>query len=243
MVSDKYKLPVDINIVMAKRLLVDSIYEQANLEGITCTFADTAEIIENIRCPENLRPKDVSKICYLRDAWKYLFDHLDDDNLIFIEEMHSIYARADVAYQHLGRFRVDSVRVSGSKFVPEIPSPDSIEKLGRLLVLDENGCVTDQALNMGLYLMRMQPFLDGNKRAGVFLINKILISHGLGMFSVPVDENVKFKAKLVSYYESNDNSELKEWSWNNCLQASDQYLLHRSSVHSDVVGINSGLKR
>lgn len=43
--KDKYKMSQDENIFIAKRLLVDSIYKSANLEGIAVTFAQTIDIL------------------------------------------------------------------------------------------------------------------------------------------------------------------------------------------------------
>ena len=58
---------------------------------------------------------------------------------------------------------------------------------------------------------------DGNKRVGSFVINKILIENGVGIFNVPVKLDGTFKQMLVDYYESNDSDELSEWIWKYCL--------------------------
>lgn len=63
----------------------------------------------------------------------------------------------------------------------------------------------------------MQPFKDGNKRVGSYAINKILIQNGKGIFNVPVELDGTFKQKLVEYYMSNDNSELKRFIIEKCL--------------------------
>lgn len=68
----------------------------------------------------------------------------------------------------------------------------------------------------------MQPFKDGNKQIGSFVINKVLIQNGKGIFNVPFEKNGTFKQKLVEYYESNDVSSLKQWCAENCL-----YGIHR----------------
>lgn len=77
--------------------------------------------------------------------------------------------------------------------------------------------ITDRALSVGLYIMRSQMFKDGNKRVGSFAANKILIANGKGIFNVPVKLDGLFKQKLVDYYESNDNEELKSWIVDHCL--------------------------
>ena len=105
--------------------------------------------------------------------------------------------------------------ISGTDWRPEFPN---VEKIYRdLQDLDQIECITDRALSIGLYIMRSQMFKDGNKRAGSFAANKILIANGKGIFNVPVKLDGLFKQKLVDYYESNDNEELKLWIVDNCL--------------------------
>ena len=216
-VQDIYNMTQDENIFCAKRTLVDSIYQQANLEGIAVTFAQTQDIINNVNV-DSINPKDISKVCCLRDGWQYLFDNLDNElNLIFLEDIHNIIARFDVDYRYLGKIRMDDVMISGTSWRPEIPSDKDIDKLCEVLKAIDVNNITNSAIDIGLYIMRMQPFKDGNKRVGSYAINKILIQNGKGIFNVPVELDGTFKQKLVEYYESDDNSELKKFMMEKCL--------------------------
>lgn len=214
-ITDKFNMTKEENIFCAKRIMVDSIYKQAHLEGIAVTFADTQSILNDVNV-ERLTPTEVSKVCCLRDGWNYLFDHIDDEiNLIFLEEIHELTARFDVAYQYLGKMRTDAVMISGTDWRPELPNVEKIYE--DLKTLNKIECVTDRAISIGLYIMRTQMFKDGNKRAGSFAINKILIENGKGIFNVPIKLDGIFKQKLVDYYESNDDRVLKSWIVENCL--------------------------
>ena len=216
-VKDVYNMTQEENIFCAKRTLIDSIYQQANLEGIGVTFAETQDIINNVNV-DSINPKDISKVCCLRDGWKYLFENLENDlNLIFLEDIHNLIARFDVDYRYLGKIRKDEVMISGTSWRPKVPSEHDIDILcEKLNAIDKNN-ITDSAIDIGLYIMRMQPFKDGNKRVGSYAINKILIENGKGIFNVPVELDGTFKQKLVDYYVSNDNSELKEFISEKCL--------------------------
>lgn len=216
MLSNKYTMSKEENIFVAKRILVDSVYQQANLEGIGVTFADTQDILNNVNIA-SLTPTEVSKVCCLRDGWEYLLDNIDKPaDLVFIENLHEIVARFDVPYQYLGKLRGEDVIISGTKWRPALPDADEIfAKMGAAADKDH---MTDHALETGLWLMRCQPFKDGNKRIGSFVINKILIENGCGIFNVPVELDGRFKQYLVDYYESNDTSFLKQWIWDNCLE-------------------------
>ena len=214
-ISDKFNMSRDENIFCAKRILVDSVYKQANLEGIAVTFANTQDILNNVNV-ETLTPNEISKVCCLRDGWNYLLDHLDCNvDLVFLESLHEIIARFDVPYQYLGKLRTEAVMISGTDWRPKLP--DANEIYLKLQELNKIESITDRALSIGFYLMRAQIFKEGNKRIGSFAINKILIANGKGIFNVPVKYDGTFKQMLVDYYESDDDSELKQWVFSNCL--------------------------
>lgn len=217
MIENMFDMSQDENIFCAKRILVDSVYKSANLEGIAVTFADTQNILNNVNV-DHVSPKNISKVCCLRDGWKYLLDNINNElTLAFLEELHELVARFDVDYRYLGKIRQDEVLISGTKWRPDIPTSDDLDALNRKMKITNSATITDQALSAGLYIMRMQPFKDGNKRIGSFVINKILIQNGKGIFNVPVEKDGTFKQKLVEYYESNDVSILKQWCAENCL--------------------------
>ncbi len=213
--ENKFCMTQEDNIFMAKRTLVDSIYQQANLEGIAVTFAETHDILNNVNVA-HLTPNEISKVCCLRDGWHYLFDNLDKPvDLAFLAGLHELVARFDVPYQYLGVWRTDEVAISGTRWRPELPDPEKVHSKLQEFSRIEN--ITERALTTGLWLMRCQLFKDGNKRIGSFVINKILIENGAGIFNIPLKLDGIFKQKLVDYYESEDSSELSEWIWEECL--------------------------
>ncbi len=213
--QDKYRMTKEDNIFAAKRILVDSIYQQANLEGIAVTFAQTQDILNDVNV-SSLTPNEINKICCLRDGWEYVLSALDKPtDLVFLAELHELVARFDVGYTELGRLRRDEVMISGTSWRPTLPNAEKLHADLQALATIEND--TDRALSCGLYIMRCQPFKDGNKRVGSFAINKILIEAGRGIFNVPVSLDGAFKEKLVAFYETDDATDLKNWIWENCL--------------------------
>lgn len=217
MIFDKFEMSQEENIFCAKRIVVDSVYMQANLEGISISFAQTQDIFNNINVLE-LTPIDICRVCCLRDTWLYLLDNTDESlDMTFIEELHKLIARFDMPYYYLGKIRTEEVMISGAgNWRPEITSRDRIQiELKELLNADLS--ITDKAVRIGLWIMRTQPFKDGNKRVGCFVINKILIQNGRGIFNVPVELDEIFKIKLVKFYITNNYEELSEWIRENCL--------------------------
>ncbi len=214
-IKDIYEMSKEDNIFAAKRIMVDSIYASANLEGIGVTFAQTTDILNNVNVDE-VTPKDMMKVFCLRDAWKYVLDNIDKNlDLVFLQELHEIVAKADVEYYDLGRFRRNEVMISGTDWRPVIPNAEDI--INKLDELSKIAVTTDRAIKTGLALMRIQPFRDGNKRIGSFVINKLLIQNGKGLFKVPVRLDGKFKELLVKYYETDDYDVILEFIRDNCI--------------------------
>lgn len=213
--QDKYNMSQQENILMAKRLLVDVVYKSANLEGIAVTFADTNDILNDVNVT-NIKPSEISKVCNLRDAWKYIIEHINDKlTLGVIEEVHTLVAKSELPYNKLGVLRDSGVLISGTNWRPEIPDINKIYKEFTEIQKIEN--TTERAITTMLWIMRSQMFMDGNKRVASMICNKILIENGKGIMAVPVELDGKFKTMLVKYYETNNMEELKQWIYDNCL--------------------------
>ena len=72
-------------------------------------------------------------------------------------------------------------------------------------------------IELCVYCMKSQIFLDGNKRASVIFANHYLISHGKGLLVIPENKVPEFKQLLVEYYEGEDlqviASFMREYCW------------------------------
>ena len=213
--KNKYNMSQQDNILMAKRLLVDVVYKSANLEGIAVTFADTNDILNDVNVT-SIKPSEISKVCNLRDAWKYVIEHVNDElTLGFIQEVHTLVAKSELPYNKLGVLRDSGVLISGTNWRPEIPDINTIYQEFTEIQKIEN--ITERAITTMLWIMRSQMFMDGNKRVASMVCNKILIENGKGIMAVPVELDGKFKTMLVNYYETNNMEELKQWVYDNCL--------------------------
>lgn len=218
--KDKYKMSQDENIFIAKRMLIDSVYKSANLEGIAVTFEQTTDILNDVNV-DNVKPSEIGKVCCLRDAWQYIIDNIDKNlDLAFLEDIHQFVTKTDLDYKYVGVIRTDDVLISGTTWRPEIPNPEKLHtELINLLKIEN---ITDRALTIMLWIMRNQIFKDGNKRVATLIANKILIENGCGILSIPVEYDDKFKSMLVKYYETNNMEELKTWLYDNCIDGINQ---------------------
>ena len=203
------------NLDFARANMKSNIYDQAVLEGVATTFPQTEEIIEN-GTVNGMTADDVQKILNLKHAWEFI---LDND---VIQADCNYYLLCYIAklvnegfFHDGGRIRGVPVSIGGTKYVPPLPIESQvIEKINEILKSDKEPL--DIAIELCMYCMRTQIFVDGNKRASVIFANHYMIGHGLGLIVIPENHVPEFKKKLVSFYESADISEISDFLKENC---------------------------
>ena len=212
--KDKYNMSLEDNIFFAKRKLVDNIYKSANLEGIAVTFADTYAFMNNVNTG-NISVDDMLKLKGLKDGWEYVINYVNEELTIdFIKKIHFEVCKGQNIYP-LGEFRDKGVGITGTSWRPKLPSEcDYDEELKEIL---SNKNKLERCIDLFCWLQRSQMFLDGNKRVANLVANKEMIKNGQGIIAVPVEEIGNYLTRLVEYYETGDNTKLKEWLYENCI--------------------------
>lgn len=206
---------VERNIDFAKRNLVDTIYKQAVLEGVATTFADTESIIEGGKV-NNMTTEDILKIVNLKHAWEFILNKnviLSDTNFALLCEINKMVEEG--FYYTAGKVRNTPVTISGTTWKPDLPIESVIkEELEEIFSrkLDD----IDRAIELLLYTMKKQVFIDGNKRTAVIYSNHYLISKGKGIIAIPVELTEEFKDLLIPYYEGRDEKEIKKFIKEKC---------------------------
>ena len=118
-IKDKYNLTIEENIFLAKKILVNSIYNSAKLEGINITFPETQTILNGVNVP-NVRLDDITCILNLRDAWKEVLNNINEElNLEYICKINSFISRNESL--EWGVLRTGQVGISGTNYIPDIP--------------------------------------------------------------------------------------------------------------------------
>lgn len=199
-ISDRVKLNIDL----AKRNLVDTIYDQAILEGVATTFADTASIIEGGKV-SNMTADDVMKIVNLKRAWQFILGEgaiTSPTNFALLTEINKIVE--DGFYYTAGQIRTVPVKIGGTSGQPPLPIESNIREELEQTTNDSTGDDAFTAINLLLYVMKRQVFIDGNKRTAVIFANHYLISHGAGLIVIPADKVEQFKRLLIDYYENEE---------------------------------------
>ena len=203
------------NLDFARANMKANIYDQAVLEGVATSFPQTEEIIENGKI-NGVSSADVQKILNLKHAWEFV---LDRD---VIQAESDYYVLCHIAklinegfYSEGGRIRGVPVRIGGTSYVPPLPIEiDVKDRIQAILHSDQDDI--DIAIELCLYAMKTQIFIDGNKRASVIWANHYLIAHGQGFLVIPEEHVPEFKQLLVRYYEGENIAVLRSFLKANC---------------------------
>ena len=212
---DKFSMSVNDNLLFAKRNIVDSIYKEAKLEGIAVTYPDTNEIF-NVITVAGLSVDDTIKINNLKHAWEFVLTTLDYPiSLRYIRQINSEIGRGIVFRE--GILRDADVSIGGTSWKPDIPNENKVEGFIEDIIKNTDNSATDRAVDTMLYVMRSQLFFDGNKRTAQLLANKIMIENGVGIISIPVEDQREFMNLLIDFYETNNSDTIKEFVYERCI--------------------------
>ena len=203
------------NIDFARANMKANIYDQAVLEGVATSFPQTAEIIEN-GIVNGMTATDVQKILNLKHAWEFI---LDKDVLASRTDYYLLCRIAKLVNEGFfwegGRIRGVPVTIGGTSYAPPLPHESDVKDSIAKIVAKE-GDEVEKAIELCLYCMKTQVFLDGNKRAAVIFANHYLIAHGGGLIVIPEKAVPDFKKLLVDYYEGEDIARIMSFMKEKC---------------------------
>lgn len=206
---------VEQNIDFAKRHLVDTIYKQAILEGVATTFTDTESIIEGGKV-NNMTSEDILKIVNLKHAWEFILNKnviSSKTSFALLCEINKIVEEG--FYYSAGKIRNVPVTIGGTTWKPDLPIESIIKEELEEIFNKEMDDVA-RAIELLLYTMKKQVFIDGNKRTSVIYSNHYLISKGKGIIVIPAELTQEFKNLLITYYEGKDENKIKKFIKEKC---------------------------
>lgn len=203
--EDKYHLTKEQNIFVAKRNIVDYIWKSANLEGIAITYPDTQTIYDGFSV-SGKSIEEINAINNLKKAWQFILSDIDLElNFAYICKINKLVG--DNVFYNPGVIRTTPVNIGGTSWKPDFPIESKIkEELED--ILNSNIFKTELAINIMLWIMRRQMFIDGNKRTAMLVANKIMIENGCGIISIPIKHQSEFYKLLIDYYETNNKEKL-----------------------------------
>lgn len=196
------------NLFIAKRMLSQVIYNSAYLEGCNVTFPQTETILNGMQI-SGVSISDIEIILNLRNAWRYLLNNIEKDPLTveYICRINEDISRNESL--DWGVLRYGNVGVSGTDFIPPIPTKENTEQK-----LEDIRSITDpveRAVSYFPWAVKHQLFWDGNKRTSTLVANAILIQSGAGLFTVNEKNGQSFNEALSHYYNTDDAKPLQDF--------------------------------
>lgn len=193
----------DTAVEMAKRMLVDSIWKSANLEGLGTTFPKTEAILAN--APTTTKTEEVLFVINMKRAWQFLLDNLEYRNCIMLlREFDKIVG--ELMFSYAGEIGTIPVQIGGTSWEPEMPHTGII--MDSIKEIEQIEDVELRALKYFCYIARTQMFIDGNKRVAQLMANKVLIENNVGIFQIPIEKLEEFKGMLIEFYETGDDRKI-----------------------------------
>ena len=219
--DNKFNLTREQNIFIAKRNIVDYIWKSANLEGIGVTYPETQAIYDG-GIVNGLTIDKIIAINNLKYSWQFILENegIEYDYKMLCQ-LHKLTADKLVLDGDLGRIRTTPVNIGGTTWKPSFPIESQIkEELAELLNQNDKS-KTEIAIEIMLWIMRRQMFIDGNKRVAMLFANKIMIDNGCGIITIAQENQQAFYEKLIKFYETGDNKDLKQWIYNTSIDGID----------------------
>ena len=119
-IKDKYRMTKEQNVFYAKRNIVDSIWKEANLEGLNVTFPDTQAVYEGVNVPA-MQVRDIIVINNLKHCWYFIIDTIDHTlSIPYIDRINRKIGGSGEVWNS-GVFRTSPVNIGGTSWMPDIP--------------------------------------------------------------------------------------------------------------------------
>ncbi len=203
------------NLDFARANMKSNIYDQAVLEGVATSFPQTEDIIDN-GTVSGMTANDIQKILNLKHAWEFI---LDTDVLQAKTDYYLLCHIAKLVNEGFfadgGRIRAVPVSIGGSSYKPPILVETIVRDRIQEIIISKKEKI-DIAIELCMYSMKTQVFIDGNKRASIIFANHYLIAHGQGLLVIPEEHVPEFKKKLIEYYEGEDIKDISTFLKDKC---------------------------
>ena len=214
---------VERSVFRYKQMLVQIVFDSSVLEGNPLTFPEVKTLFDGVTVGGR-KVSDHQQVLNLAVAAKDLFSLVKSrrfrlDKAVF-DRLHEIVAREEAL--EWGHFRGEGECVDVTPRVRlglgELTPPHSTEPGAKNLkqrfdqgvsaLCTEVSDPRERAMAFFLFGALHQFYFDGNKRTSRFMMNGILMSHGMDAISVPAKRAREFDQKMAHFYVSKNATEM-----------------------------------
>lgn len=203
------------------KMLPEFVWDASMLEGNPFTFAEVKTLLDGITIGGR-KVFDQQQILNLAESAKRLLALVRNRQFALCKsvftELNGIVARQEALEWGLFRGEGQEKHYTPNvglgeygRYTP-LPTYSDAPELNRVFregVAALQSCAPfEQAGIFFLFGALQQFFFDGNKRTSRFMMNGILMSHGIDAISVPAARIQEFNEKMVRFYLSKDATEM-----------------------------------
>lgn len=209
------------NLFLAKKYMVESIYNASNIEGIAMTFPETQTICDGMSVAGK-SVDDINAVCDMKKAYQWALEHVNDViSVKTVKMINMLTGKFTIPNSGVIRTVYDEqIRVlvgNGEYYYPPVPPAE--DKINKQLKEIQEKKGFDKYLDLFCFLAKSQLFMDGNKRTATIVTCMAMVRDGQGIFSIPANEKLQFYNKLTDYYKSDIfKPMLKEFLVSKCVQ-------------------------
>jgi len=201
-------------------------YDSNRIEGSTLTLRETANLLESGVSPTAKPIEDIKEAEAHARVFEKVMEYDKDISLQIILFWHKGLfeeTKPDIA----GRIREHQVAISGSRFVPPLPS--EIQPLLREFFrwYSRNKKTlhpVELAAAVHLKFVTIHPFSDGNGRISRLLMNFVLERNGYPPMNIPYGNRMRYYNALERSQVKNADSTFIQWFFRRYLKEQSKYI-------------------
>jgi len=203
------------------KMLPEFVWDAGVLEGNPFTFPEVKTLLDGITVGGR-KISDQDQILNLAESSRRLLSMVKGGQFLLdkptFTELHSIVARNEAL--EWGVFRGEGRETHYTPGVglgehgrytplPTLPGAPELNRVFREGVAELQACAPfERATAFFLFGALQQFFFDGNKRTSRFMMNGVLMTHGIDAISVPAAKAQEFNEKMVRFYTTKDATEM-----------------------------------
>jgi len=206
------------------KMLPEFVWDASMLEGNPFTFPEVKTLLDGITVGGH-KISDQEQILNLAQSSKRLLSLVKKQNFSvnkpIFTELNGLVAKEEAlewgVFRGEGKEHHYTPAVSlgtHGRFEPLVTAPGAPalnQVFSQALPLFETLHPFERGLAFFLFGALQQFFFDGNKRTSRFMMNGILMSHGIDAISVPASQAQEFNEKMVDFYLTRNATPMMEF--------------------------------
>ena len=206
------------------KMLPEFVWDASVLEGNPFTFPEVKTLLDGVTVGGR-KLSDQEQILNLAESSKRLLVMVKNGEFSLSKrvftELNGIVVRKEAL--EWGVFRGEGEEKNYTPDVslgehghytplPTLPGAPELNRVFNAGVAGLQACEAfERATAFFLFGALQQFFFDGNKRTSRFMMNGVLMSHGIDAISVPAAKTQEFNEKMVRFYLSKDATEMMDF--------------------------------